>query len=102
MHGRPVTVFYVHHAQRRQQGAAFTPDAMDAYLPRVVGTCREYLESWAAQDHISLVPAVCAPHACLQRLLELGPCLWERMWDARAMHAALLLQGKWSAALLPD
>lgn len=44
--------------QRRQQGAAFTPDAMDAYLPRVVATCREYLDLWAAQDHISLVPAV--------------------------------------------
>ena len=47
--------------QRRQQGAAFTPDAMDAYLPRVVATCESYLEQWASQDSINLVPAVSGP-----------------------------------------
>lgn len=40
------------------QGAAFTPDAMDAYLPRVVATCEAYLQQWASQDKINLVPAV--------------------------------------------
>lgn len=40
------------------QGAAFTPDAMDAYLPRVVATCEAYLQQWASQDRINLVPAV--------------------------------------------
>ena len=50
--------------QRRQQGAAFTPDAMDAYLPRVVATCEAYLQHWASQDSVNLVPAVRLP--CLQ------------------------------------
>ena len=45
-------------SQRRMQGAAFTPDAMDAYLPRVVATCEAYLQQWASQDNINLVPAV--------------------------------------------
>ena len=47
--------------QRRQQGAAFTPDAMDAYLPRVVATCEAYLQHWASQDSVNLVPAVRLP-----------------------------------------
>ncbi|CAL8463724.1 g3258 [Coccomyxa elongata] len=47
-----------HMKQRRQQGAAFTPDAMDAYLPRVVETCEEYLRQWTSQDSVSLVPAM--------------------------------------------
>ena len=47
--------------QRRQQGAAFTSDAMDAYLPRVVATCEAYLQQWASQDRVNLVPAVSAP-----------------------------------------
>ena len=47
--------------QRRQQGAAFTPDAMDAYLPRVVATCEAYLQRWASQDSVNLVPAVRLP-----------------------------------------
>ena len=47
--------------QRRQQGAAFTPDAMDAYLPRVVATCEAYLQHWASQDSVNLVPAVRHP-----------------------------------------
>lgn len=53
--------------QRRQQGAAFTPEAMDAYLPRVVAICEEYLAQWAAQERVSLVPAVrvlCLRAAC--------------------------------------
>ena len=40
--------------QRRQQGAAFTPEAMDSYLPRVEATCREYLARWAAQECIDV------------------------------------------------
>ncbi|CAL5224422.1 g7105 [Coccomyxa viridis] len=47
-----------HQKQRRQQGAAFTPDAMDAYLPRVVATCEAYLQEWASQDSVNLVPAM--------------------------------------------
>ncbi len=47
--------------QRRQQGAAFTPDAMDAYLPRVVATCEAYLQEWASKDSVNLVPAVSVP-----------------------------------------
>ena len=47
--------------QRRQQGAAFTPDAMDAYLSRVVATCEAYLQHWASQDSVNLVPAVRLP-----------------------------------------
>ena len=47
--------------QRRQQGAAFTPDAMDAYLPRVVATCEAYLQQWASQESVNLVPAVSVP-----------------------------------------
>ena len=41
-------------AQRRQQGAAFTPEAMDSYLPRVEATCRQYLDRWAGQDCIDV------------------------------------------------
>ena len=33
---------------------AFTPEAMDSYLPRVEATCRQYLERWAAQDCIDV------------------------------------------------
>ena len=40
--------------QRRQQGAAFTPEAMDSYLPRVEATCRAYLNRWARQDCIDV------------------------------------------------
>ena len=40
--------------QRRQQGAAFTPEAMDSYLPRVEATCRQYLGRWAGQDCIDV------------------------------------------------
>ena len=40
--------------QRRQQGAAFTPEAMDSYLPRVEATCRAYLDRWARQDCIDV------------------------------------------------
>ncbi len=40
--------------QRRQQGAAFTPEAMDSYLPRVEATCRGYLDRWARQDAVSV------------------------------------------------
>ncbi len=41
-------------AQRRQQGAAFTPEAMDSYLPRVEATCRGYLARWSRQDAVSV------------------------------------------------
>lgn len=51
--------------QRRQQGAAFTPDAMDAYLPRVVATCEAYLQQWASQASVNLVPAVRPPRNCV-------------------------------------
>lgn len=59
--------------QRRQQGAAFTPDAMDAYLPRVVATCEAYLQQWASQDSINLVPAVSVPSSCQQHVRK-GCC----------------------------
>jgi hypothetical protein len=66
------------HAQRRQQGAAFTPEAMDAYLPRVVAICEDYLAQWAAQERVSLIPAVRARSRGFCRTLECFPssCAW--------------------------
>ncbi len=73
--------------QRRQQGAAFTPDAMDAYLPRVVATCEAYLQHWASQDSVNLVPAVRLPS--LEDIQPAGSalpmasgCMCNRSWLA--------------------
>ena len=62
--------------QRRQQGAAFTPDAMDAYLPRVVATCEAYLQEWASQDSVNLVPAVSGPS-----------CTYDPRTNSNALHS---------------
>eukprot|EP00884_Botryococcus_braunii_P022292 jgi/Botrbrau1/8747/Bobra.0090s0021.1 len=43
-----------HARMRRQQMAAFTPEAMAAYAPKVEAVTREYIEAWAQQGKIHL------------------------------------------------
>lgn len=45
-------------AQRRQMGAAFTPPAMQSYVPRVLATCEAHLDRMASQERFNLNEAV--------------------------------------------
>ena len=57
-------------------GAAFTPPAMQSYVPRVLATCEAHLTEMASQESFNLNEAVRAPGcpcmhpACMRAL----PC----------------------------
>lgn len=50
-------------------GAAFTPQAMQSYVPRVLATCEAHLTRMASQERTNLNDAV-SRHACSRHYMH--------------------------------